>query len=102
MTTLRYYSCAAVMLMSAVTLQASPILSLQPSGTISGTPGSTIGWGFTLTADPLYAVSIIGTFLTGETNPALGSYSDFISFSGGPSLGVLDPGSPAWTQSFES
>lgn len=42
----------AGLLLSAAVAQASPIFSLlPPDGTIEGTPGSTIGWGYTLGND---------------------------------------------------
>lgn len=35
--------------LAVVALTAGPVLTLSPSGNISGPPGSTVGWGFTLT-----------------------------------------------------
>jgi hypothetical protein len=99
MTKLRLY-LYATLLLSAATAHAGPILTLQPGDSIFGMPGSTIGWGFTLAPDPQFAVSIIGSFLTGETDPSIGSYSDIASYLGGPSEGLLQPGGPSWTAPF--
>jgi PEP-CTERM motif len=98
MTKLRLYSCATLLL-AAAAAHADPI-SLQPGSSISGMPGSTIGWGFTLAPDPQFAVSIIGSFLIDETDPSLGSYSDIASYLGGPSQGLLQPGGPSWIAPF--
>jgi hypothetical protein len=98
MTKLLLYSYATLLL-AAATAHADSI-SLQPGDSISGMPGSTIGWGFTLAPDPQFAVSIIGSFLIDETDPSIGSYSDIASYLGGPSLGLLQPGGPAWTEPF--
>src|SRR5437667_6925241 len=37
--------------MVAAALTAAPLVSLSPGGAIFGAPGSTVGWGFTLTND---------------------------------------------------
>ena len=67
---------------------ADPILTLIPAdGAISGTPGTTVGWGFTLTNDAHYAV-ITGRGFCDSTSsplpdiclppsPNLGTYTDF-------------------------
>jgi PEP-CTERM motif len=36
---------------AASALMAGPVLTLSPGGSLSGLPGSTVGWGFTLTND---------------------------------------------------
>lgn len=87
---------------ASLPLHAAPLFSLTPpSGAISGAPGATAGWGFTVTPDPTYWTSVVGTVLLDETNPALGIFTDLISPQGGPTFGVLAPGAADWTQSFD-
>ncbi len=60
----------------STTSQAVPLLTLAPAnGAISGTPGATIGWGFTLTNSTDYLVVTSASF----TPTALGTFTDFIS-----------------------
>jgi hypothetical protein len=80
---------------------AAPVLTLSPAGPVTGAPGSAVGWGFTLQADPTEWIAVIGSFTGDETNPSLGFYVDFIGSQGGPSGGVLAPGAPDWTQAFD-
>jgi len=59
--------------------RAATILQLDPiGGAISGLPGSTIGWGFTLTNDTDYLVVTSANFTPAT---ALGLFTDFISFA---------------------
>ena len=59
--------------------QASPIFSLDtPSGNITGSAGGNVGWGFILTSDSAAWISVLTSSLMDETNPALGTYTDFI------------------------
>ena len=82
-------------------LLAGPIIQLDPAdGVLTGTPGSTVGWGFTIQSDPLQWISFEGSFLMNETNPGLGVYTDLIGASGGPLDFILPAGAPAWTQIF--
>jgi hypothetical protein len=83
-------------------LASAGTLTLFPAGgTVTGTPGSTVGWGFQLNADPVDWISISGVVLLGEDNPGLGSFNDFISPQGGPNFGALAPGGPDWGQAFD-
>ena len=77
------------------------IVLVPAGGSITGTPGQTVGWGFQLAADPLDWISVVGVVPLGEDNPALGSFVDFISPQGGPSFGSLAPGGPDWQQNFD-
>jgi hypothetical protein len=80
---------------------ASPVLTLDPpSGDISGQAGSTVGWGFRLTSDGTGWISVIGTVALFETNPALGSFTDFIGPQGGPVSGALAAAAD-WVQLFD-
>jgi hypothetical protein len=81
---------------------ASPVLTLDPSsGNVSGPAGSTVGWGFRLTSDTTDWISVIGTVALFETNPALGSFTDFIGPQGGPVSGAVAPGAADWVQLFD-
>lgn len=92
---------AAATLVSSPVASADPILTLNPV-VISGTPGQTIGWGFTLTPDSLYYISISSAFIDTESNPAVGFFTDWISLAGGPSSGVLAPGGSDWVQAYSA
>ncbi len=82
-------------------LLAGPLIQIDPAGgAITGTPGGTTGWGFTVESDPVQWISFAGSFLTSETNPGLGIYTDLIGASGGPVDFILPAGVPAWTQIF--
>ena len=82
-----------------LSLQGAPILQLNPSGgLIAGSPGATIGWGFTLTNSSDYLVVTGSSF----TPPSLyGVYQDYI---GTYNLLVVGPSpeSPVVSQSFSS
>lgn len=90
----------AFALLSIPAASANVTLALDPV-TISGTPGQAVGWGFSLTPDSVYYISVSSALVDTETNPGLGFFSDWISLSGGPSSGVLPPGGPAWIQSYD-
>lgn len=84
-------------------LSASPVLTLDPSsGSISGLPGDTVGWGFTLTSDDTEWISVVTTSLINESNPALGFYTDTAGLFGGPMNAVLAPGAAPWVMSFDA
>ena len=74
-----------------------PTFQLDPAGgTVTGSPGNTIGWGFTLTNTVNWLV-VTGSQFT--PNLVLGTYADFI----GPNFVVVGP-SPDFTsvsQSFD-
>jgi hypothetical protein len=63
-------------------MAAGPILTLSPSnGVLSGTPGSTVGWGFTLSNDSGFLVPSQVVFCEGAFNaacaPTFGTFTDF-------------------------
>src|SRR5579883_2041647 len=72
---------------------------------ISGGPGATIGWGFSVqwTASQNYISftgSSLGSVLSGETNSSLlAAYTDFIGANSGPDGIALGPGT--WNQKFD-
>ena len=89
-------------LMMSVVAANAAVISLAPEdGLISGTPGSTVGWGFNLASDPLAWTSITGVVPLGESNPTLGLFIDLITPQGGPVFGALPPGGPDWVQAFD-
>ena len=61
---------------------AAPLLTLNPSnGVVSGTPGSTVGWGFTLSNDSGFLIPSLVVFCEGAFNagcsPTFGTFTDF-------------------------
>jgi hypothetical protein len=87
----------------AVMAGAAPILELIPAdGQIQGMPGSTVGWGFSITPSSTEWISVTGSFLLFETNPGIGSYEEFIGFKGGPDDGVIVPGGAIWHEEFDA
>lgn len=59
---------------------AATVFELDPaSGALSGAPGATVGWGFSLTNDAGFLVVTGATFESGTT---LGTFTDFISAPG--------------------
>ncbi len=68
----------------------------------TGGAGQTVGWGFTLTADEDYWVSVIGSYLDMQTNPSVGTYEDRIGVQGGPADFSLAPQALDWTQEFDA
>jgi hypothetical protein len=98
---LRMLFALGAILLGSSALEGSPVLVTTPTtGSVAGTPGSIVGWGFSLTPDANYSLSAISSFLEDETNPALGTWNDVISYQGGPDAGVLLPDSAVWTENF--
>ncbi len=80
MTRLLSLTALAVALTGA--MAAGPVLTLNPSnGVVSGTPGSTVGWGFTLSNDSGFLVPSQVVFCEGAFNsgcaPTFGTFTDF-------------------------
>lgn len=69
---------AVLVLVSCISAQALTITLDPAGGAISGTPGSTVGWGYTITNDSptLWVVLNSSTFNTPAT---WGTYTDFLS-----------------------
>jgi len=92
-------ACAAVLLAlpaRTATLTLDPV-----GGSISGLPGQTIGWGFTLTSNATDWISVTSSALTFETNPSLGIYTDFIGLQSGPSPSFAVAPGASWTEVFD-
>jgi hypothetical protein len=71
---------------AAFSLSASPVLTLTPSGDVGGSPGSTVGWGFTIQNDMDYIEVTSAQYCVTPVNfplvcnsSALGVFTDFIS-----------------------
>ncbi len=99
-----------VLILAALAFAGQPVHAttlfqlLPPSGLISGAPGSTVGWGFSITNTVDYLTVTQSDFCKGaQTQPcthALGTYTDFIAGNFlviGPA-----PESPALTQDFDA
>ena len=85
----------------AGSLAAAPVFTLTPAdGAISGAPGSTVGWGFSLTSDSSRWLTVVGSLLLTESDPSLGFYTDYIGGLGGPLNFALPPHDPQWTLRF--
>jgi hypothetical protein len=71
---------------AAASLRATTVFTLTPSGDVSGTPGSTVGWGFTIQNDTDYVEITSAQYCVNPVNfplvctsSALGTFTDFIS-----------------------
>jgi hypothetical protein len=78
----RLLSIAALAAALTGALAAAPLLTLNPTtGAISGAPGSTVGWGFTLSNDSGYLVPSLVVFCEGafsaSCTPTFGTFTDF-------------------------
>lgn len=67
-------------------MAANPVLTLNPSsGVVSGMPGSTVGWGFTLSNDLDFLVPSLVVFCEGAFNagctPTFGLFTDLAAQS---------------------
>src|SRR6266542_1257762 len=104
--TMRWFCTVPLLiLLSAASAGASSItLTTDPAnGAIAGAPGSTIGWGFSLTSTYTTEwVSFTGSALTFETNPTVGTYTDFIGLQGGPLPFFAVAPSTTWSQTFDA
>jgi len=97
-------SAAIVVLAFYPPVSANPTasLSLDPaSGAIAGQPGETIGFGFTLTSNSTDWISVTSSALTFETNPSLGTFTDFIGLQGGPSPSFALAPLASWSEVFD-
>jgi hypothetical protein len=99
------WKCVATVVMltaSAAGARASVVIALvPPDGVVSGAPGSTVGWGFTLTNGADW-VSIDSVTTENETSPlggAGGGFTSYMDLLGGLSDGVTPP-SQTWTLTF--
>jgi hypothetical protein len=99
----RAFRVLALMGLTWATAQASAVLALLPAdGTVSGMAGTSVGWGFDMTAG-IYYVAIDSVTISGETSSLAGTGPGFIAYmpllSGGLGDGATAPGQE-WTLPF--
>ena len=79
-----YRATVAAILTSGVAM-AAPVLQLNPlGGVVSGLPGATVGWGFTLTNDVGFLIPTFVNFCEGASSSApcpatRGTFTDFLA-----------------------
>jgi len=89
---------AGLLLSLTAALWSAPVLTLDPAdGAISGTQGSVIGWGFSLTPDPTFWTVITAVQMDVS---AIGTFEDYLSVWFSVNSLALAPGGPAFVQSF--
>jgi hypothetical protein len=84
----------------------APTLTLDPAnGALSGTPGSTVGWGFTIANSTNFLLITSSDFCVGPISSpcsnGLGTYTDFIASNQFVVVGPL-PESSSVTQAFDN
>lgn len=77
--------------MAAAVLTAGPVLFLSPSGAIAGAPGSTVGWGFTLTNDLNWIEVVQAQFCLDAplSNPCFNASAQFFDIISNPPNDVI-------------
>lgn len=90
------FTAACVATVPAIATPLGVDLALNPSSQVSGMPGQTIGWGFTLAATSTYYV-VVDSFAFTPANLVPGTFTDFSA------INFIDvgPGSPQ-TQLFSA
>jgi len=96
---------AVVLLGAAIAGQAATMLTLTPSGSVSGTAGSTVGWGFSLVNTTNFLVVTSANFCLNPLNPpacttapsSVGVFNDFISTQ--PNAVIVGPAPESTTVS---
>jgi hypothetical protein len=93
---------AVALTVTVRTAYATAVIALDPAdGVVSGAPGVTVGWGFTIT-NGNYWVAIDSVVIENETSPVSGPSGGFTSYMdllGGSTDGVTAP-DQTWTLSF--
>lgn len=84
----------SAMLLLGIPAFAAPVLTLDPATPLVGAPGTTVGWGFTLTNTTNYIVVYQVSFLT---NPAPNTFADLL----GPQFLVLGGANTSVTQAYD-
>ena len=95
---------------AAIASHAATFLTLTPSGSVSGLPGSTVGWGFSLVNTTNFLVVTSANFCLNPLNPpacttaspSVGVFHDFISTQ--PNAVIVGPAPESTTvaQTFNS
>jgi hypothetical protein len=97
-----YKSLIFSLLTTAVVSAGTITVALDPvGGSVTGAPGATVGWGFTLTNSSTSWISVTSSALTFETNPSIGAYTDFIGLQGGPMPSFAVAPSGIWMETFD-
>jgi hypothetical protein len=92
---------ALLLLAGSWCASAGPYLVLNPlDGHLTGAPGDSVGWGFTIFGDDTLWISFTGSSLT-HTASVAQLYTDYIGVNGGPTDFAIGPGG-SWTQVFDS
>jgi hypothetical protein len=91
-----FFLTAAALRANTITLEMNP-----PGGSITGGPGDTVGWGFTLTNSTADWISVTSSALTFETNSILGVYTDNIGLQSGPPPSFALAPSTFWSETFD-
>lgn len=86
-------------LLAAGAAQATTSFALAPSPLVSGLPGATVGWGFTLVNDEDFLVVSSAGF---DGGGASGVFTDFISAANFFVVGNAPDGSTTWSQRFDA
>jgi hypothetical protein len=84
------YISVFALLLTGISASADPTLILTPSGTVSGNPGDTVGWGYSIDNDTVYSLIVTESDfcepgqdpLFTTCSPTLGTYTDFIASNG--------------------
>lgn len=84
----------SAMLLLGIPAFAAPVLTLDPGTPLGGAPGTTVGWGFTLTNTTNYIVVTQVSFLT---NPAPNTFTDLL----GPQFLVVGGANTSVTQAYD-
>jgi hypothetical protein len=86
---------------SAATLQPY----IDPPVAVSGAPGDTVGWGFTIYNPTIFWISFTGSSWT-QSTPSDGTYYDFIGQEAGPgsdfAIAPAGTSPTTWQQTFDS
>jgi hypothetical protein len=70
----------AVLALAVVPAGAAPVLFLNPSSQVSGRPGQTVGWGFTLSSTNSNYI-VVDSFSFIPLSPSLGAFTDFSQYN---------------------
>ena len=105
----RVFVIPALLCAAAGLARPGTVLTLSPAGgTVSGTQGATVGWGFTITNTTDFLEVTSSAFCASPVSPpfcigpALGTYTDIISSESSPVIIGPSPESTSVTQTFNA
>jgi len=96
--TLRAWKLVWLAAAVAAALTAGPVLTLSPTNSLTGVPGSTVGWGFTLTNDVNWIEVVQAQFCLDSPlgNPCFNASTQFFDIiSNPPNDVIVGPGGTA-------